>query len=93
MLEGCARTSVFPYRESNPRRLGESQTCYLLHHIGRQQRPEKSEFSARIERTTFREPNRKKQVLAGDRTLGLPRVKRAICQLSYENEGRDVGRI
>ena len=25
------------------------------------------------------------QVLAGDRTLGLPRVKRAICQLSYEN--------
>ena len=22
------------YRESNPRRLGESQTCYLLHHIG-----------------------------------------------------------
>ena len=23
------------YRESNPRRLGENQTCYLLHHIGK----------------------------------------------------------
>ena len=28
------------------------------------------------------------QVLAGDRTLGLPRVKRTICQLSYENTAR-----
>ena len=40
-------------------------------------------FSARIERTTFRENN---LVLAGDRTLGLPRVKRTICRLSYENQ-------
>jgi hypothetical protein len=28
------------------------------------------------------------RVLAGDRTLGLPRVKRTICQLSYENTKR-----
>jgi hypothetical protein len=58
------RKETIRYRESNPRRLGESQTCYLLHHIG-QKRP---------------------TVLAGDRTLGLPRVKRTICQLSYEND-------
>ena len=44
---------------------------------------EKYKFSGRIERSTFRENNT--LVLAGDRTLGLPRVKRAICQLSYEN--------
>ena len=31
------------------------------------------------------------QVLAGDRTLGLPRVKRTICQLSYENHQPNVG--
>ena len=33
-----------------------------------------------------RRMNKTNQVLAGDRTLGLPRVKRAICQLSYENQ-------
>ena len=33
-LQKKQQKRIFRYRESNPRRLGENQTCYLLHHSG-----------------------------------------------------------
>jgi hypothetical protein len=48
-------------------------------------RPEKTSSLRGLNARPSANQTEKKQVLAGDRTLGLPRVKRTICQLSYEN--------